>query len=222
MHRREFLAWSTASAAATTVLGMPTVSGISRTIQFAKPELVELHSHNHHKSCAVVSRPSLLETAASPITESVIELSPLACTQARIADNAGIDIELRHPGCGKDSILYSAHKIGLGAYPAGVMSPVQADTTGALTLLIKQRHNDRRQLHQIRLNANRAGSYLLAIPTEPGAHAPIWCSSTIELNCTRTPTQIQTLFETRIRSCMFMHVRVFGSNAQNEGAIYAG
>jgi len=222
MHRRGFIAISAASAAASTVTGMPSLSRFTHTPRIAKPELVELRPCEENPSRAVVARAFPISIATDPIINPRIELTPLACAQTRIADTAGIDIELRHPGCGFDSILYSAHNEGLGAVPAGVTSPIDADATGGLSLTITQRVDGCQQRHQIRISASRAGSYLLAIPTQPGAHAPVWRASTIELNNTNTPTQVHSLFESRARSCMLMSVRISETNAQTEGALHAG
>jgi len=222
MHRRGFIAISAASAAASAVTGKPILSDRSRPARIAKPELVELHPHEQDHTRAIASRGFPVALSTDPIMNPTIELSPLACTETRIASNAGVDIELRHPGCGIDSILYSAHNSGLGAYPAGVASAINPDSMGAATLVVTQRIDDYRQQHQIRIDAKRPGSYLLAIPTEPGARAPIWRTSTIELNNTHTATQVRSLFESRARSCMLMSVRVSESNAQSEGAHHAG
>jgi hypothetical protein len=222
MHRRGFIAVSAASAAASTVTGMPVLSNLKGSARIAKPELVELRPHEQDHTRAIASRGFPIAISTDPITNPSIELSPLACTQTRIANDAGVDVELRHPRCGIDSILYSAHNIGLGAFPAGIASPISPDAMGAATLIVTQRINNYRHQHQIRIDANRPGSYLLAIPTEPGARAPIWRTSTIELDDTHTPTQVQSLFESRARSCMLMSVRITDDNAQSEGAHHAG
>lgn len=222
MHRRGFIAISAASAAASTVTGMPGLPKVAGTPRIAKPELVELRASEEKPGRAVATRAFPISVATDPISNPRIELTPLACAQTRIAKAAGVDIELRHPGCGMDSILYSAHNDGLGAFPSGISSPIEADAGGGLTLTVTQRVGGDEQRHQIRVNAARAGSYLLAIPTEPGARAPIWRTSTIELDQSRTPTQVRSLFESRARSCMLMGVRVTEHNTQTEGATHAG
>ncbi len=222
MHRRGFIAVSAASAAASTVTGMPALSNLKGSPRIAKPELVELQPHEQDYTRAIASRGFPIAISTDPITNPTIELSPLACTDTRVANDAGVDIELRHPGCGIDSILYSAHNTGLGAFPAGVASPLNPDAMGAATLVVTQRTHNHRQQHQIRIDAKRPGSYLLAIPTEPGARAPIWRTSKIELDSTHTPTQVQSLFESRARSCMLVGIRIADNNAQSEGAHHAG
>ncbi|MFG0246776.1 MAG: hypothetical protein ACF8MF_12085 [Phycisphaerales bacterium JB052] len=222
MHRRDFIAISAASAAASTVSGMPGLARFSGTPRIAKPELVELRASEEQPGRALVARALPISIATEPIRNPQITLTPLACAQTRIADTSGVDIELRHPGCGIDSIMYSAHNHGLGAFPSGISSPIDADTAGGLSLTITQRVGGDEQRHQIHISASRPGSYLLAIPTEPGARAPIWRTSTIELDSTHTPTQVRSLFESRARSCMLMGVRISENNTQSEGANHAG
>jgi hypothetical protein len=222
MHRRGFIAISAASAAASSVSGMPALSRLAGEQRLAKPELMEIHPIEQDMTRAVAARPFPLTIASESVTQPTIELNPLACTETRIADNAGIDIELRHPGCGIDSILYSAHNTGLGAFPAGIASPIHTDSSGTATLIVTQRLSEHRQQHQIRINARRAGPYLLAIPTEPGARAPVWRASTIELNESRTPIHVRSLFESRARTCMLMSVRILETNDLNQGAHHAG
>lgn len=222
MHRRGFIAISAASAAASTVSGMPGLSRITGTPRIAKPELVELRASQEQPGTALVARAFPISIATDPISNPLIELTPLACAQTRIAKAAGVDIELRHPGCGIDSILYSAHNDGLGTFPSGISSPIDTDASGGLTLTVTQRVGGNRQRHHIRISAAWAGSYLLAIPTEPGARAPIWRTSTIELDKTHTPVQVRSLFESRARSCMLMGVRITENNTDREGATHAG
>lgn len=221
MHRRGFIAISAASAAASSVTGMPVLSDRTRSVRVAKPELIELHPDEQDNSRAIASRGIPIALSTDQIVNPMIELSPLACAETRIADDAGIDIELRHPGCGIDSILYSAHNAGLGAFPSGISTALNPDAMGNTTLIVTQRVHDQRMQHRIRIDAKRAGSYLLAIPTQPGARAPIWRASTIELDLHQRPTRVQSLFESRARSCMLMSVRVSESIAQAEGATHA-
>jgi hypothetical protein len=222
MHRRVFLASTVASAAASGVSGMPISGCVSQTRTLANPQLIELRTHPGDESRAVAMRSLPIAVATSTLISPVVELTPLACTQSRLANNAGIDIELRHPGCGMNSILYSANNVGLGAFPAAVASQIQPDTLGRITLIVTQRLSDLHQKHMLRIPAKRAGSYLLAIPTEPGARAPLWRASTIELNNANTPTRVRSLFGSRARSCMLMSVRVSESNAHTEGEPHAG
>lgn len=222
MHRRGFIAISAASAAASTVSGMPSLARVSGTPRIAKPELVELRASEERPGTALVARAFPISIATDRLRRPQITLTPLSCAQTRIADTSGVDIELRHPGCGIDSILYSAHNDGLGAFPSGISAPVDADTAGRLSLTITQRVGGDEQRHQIRISASRGGSYLLAIPTEPGARAPIWRTSTIELDNSHTPTQVRSLFESRARSCMLMGVRISENYTQSEGATHAG
>ena len=224
MQRREFIAISAAAAAASTVTGMPIGSLSTGPSRIAIPELVELRPDVLDHSHAIASRLFPIAMASRSITSPMIELSPLACTETRIANKAGIDIELRHPGCGVDSILYSAHNTGIGAFPAGITSPINPGTMGGVTLIINQRIGEHHQQHQISIDAKRAGSYLLAIPTKIGARTPIWRASTIKLNESRTPTQVRSLFESRARSCMLMSVLISEAQTQNtqiEGANHA-
>lgn len=222
MHRRIFLASTVASAAASGVSGMPIATGNTHTRTLAKPELIELRPHEQDSTRAVAMRSSRLSISMSPLTNPVLNLTPLACARTRIAEDAGIDIEMRHPGCGVDSILYSAHNTGTGAFPAGIASRIQPDTMGRLTLSVTQRLNDHRQRHTLRIDSTRAGSYMLAIPTAPGTHPPVWRASSIELDHSKTPTRVHSLFESRARSCMLMSVSISESNAHAEGESHAG
>ena len=222
MHRRVFLASTIASAAASGVSGMPIATGNTHTRTIARPGLIELRPHEQDRTRALAMRSFPFSIATSPLANPVLTLTPLACARTRIADDAGIDVEMRHPGCGVDSILYSAHNTGPGAFPAGIASRIQPDTMGRLTLSVTQRLNDQRQRHTLRVDATRAGSYLLTIPTAPGTNAPVWRASTIELDNTNTPTRVHSLFESRARSCMLMSVRISESNALAEGESHAG
>lgn len=222
MHRRGFIAVSAVTAAASSVTGMPILGFPTRSHRFAGPELVELRQHEVDATRAIASRPFSPTTDHMALNTPQIELSPLECTGSRVASEAAVDIEMRHPGCGIDSILYSAHKAGLGAFPAGISSPIRPDAAGGLTLIVTQRLGELRQQHKIRINASRAGSYLLAIPTDYEARAPIWRASTIELNSTHTPTQVRSLFDSRARSCMLMSVQITETMTQTQGASHAG
>ncbi|MCA9275151.1 MAG: hypothetical protein KDA29_03915 [Phycisphaerales bacterium] len=222
MHRRGFIAVSAVTAAASSVTGMPILGHTARSLRFARPELVELRPHEVDATRVIATRPSSLFADRASIAAPQIELSPLACTESRIASDAAVDIEMHHPASGIDSILYSAHKAGLGAFPAGISSPIRPDAAGGLTLIVTQRLGELRQQHKIRIDATRAGSYLLAIPTSPDARAPVWRTSTISINESQTPTQVRSLFEARARSCMLMSVRITESESQIEGANHAG
>ena len=222
MHRRGFIAVSAASAAASSVIGMPILGNLTRSPRLARPELVELRPTEQDRSRALACTRFPIAIASAPIAKPVIELSPLSCIENRLADDAAVDIELNHPRCGYNSVLYSAHNAGLGAFPAGIASIVSPDAAGGLSLIITQRHADLNQQHQFRLDATRAGSYLLAIPTSPDARAPVWRTSTISINESKTPTQVRSLFEARARSCMLISVRITESESQIEGANHAG
>lgn len=222
MHRRGFIAVSAASAAASSVIGMPILDNLTRSPRLARPELVELRPHEQDRSRALACTRFPIAIASAPIAKPVIELAPLSCIENRIADDAAVDIELRHPLCGYNSVLYSAHNTGPGAFPAGIASIVSPDSAGGLSLIITQRHAELNQQHQLRLDATRAGSYLLAIPTSPDARAPIWRTSTISINESHTPIQVRSLFESRAHSCMLMSVRISESESQLEGVNHAG
>ena len=203
---------------------MPIVSQRHQTgSKLAKPQLVELRPETGETTTRGVPPNRLSITSDSArINAPAITIGALSCTDQRLANDTSVDVELTHAGCGISSVLYSAHNVGIGAFPAHNKSSVNPDAFGEITLIVSQRVGEQTQKTNVKVNASREGRYMLAIPTDAYARVPMWRSTQIELDDDANPTQISSLFDARTRSCMLMSIQINESIAQIEGESHAG
>jgi hypothetical protein len=189
----------------------------------SKPKLVELLPDNDEPQAArAVSTNRLgFATDQSLVNSPALTIGALSCAQQRLANDVSVDVELVHAGCGLRSVMYSAHNVGVGCFPAQNRTTLNPDALGEITLLIHQHIGQNTQTSAIKVNASRVGSYMLAIPTDAHARVPMWRSTRIQLDDDAQPTQIRSLFDARTRSCMLMSVQINESHAQTEGESHA-
>ena len=213
MNRRNFLAVSVAATASGAVTSGVLAESSRPLINTRIPSpslgrLVPSTTQEHRADLIPVSHIRLSTDTSEKLANPQLTIEPLPGISDRVHSDASFDIEILYPHAQQSTILYNAHNTGIGAFPAGVSIDAPADHRGQITLMITQRTHSNSQTKHFQLNATRAGTFVLAIPTAPtNAHAA-WRLSRVETNEHGQPTKLTNVLASASARCAYLSITI--------------
>lgn len=218
LNRREFVAIS-ASAAASAAISSTSVAGPPTSApapNIPGPTLARILPDQLNPAAARLQPASILGSPIqAPLKHPSLTITPLRCLEDRLDTGASITIEVHYPAPNLYAILYSAHNLGLGAFPSAAHINAPQNTRGQTILRITQQLGDATRSKHITLNTSNPGQYILAIPTADHSSNAGWRFTKARLDDAGQVTELTNPIPATSSRCAYFSITI---NEQSTGA----